>query len=182
MSSEFSYPAILILLAKKQILKAPENNTLLVCSVAQSCPDSATPWTVACQAPLVRGDSPGKNIGVGCHALFQGIFPTQGLLESSSSSQGINLKRWIVSVRKMRQPLSFLGVPIYFKFKIIFYTFTKALGQRFGIFSFPSPKFIMSINHCCSSNRVSASVILRISLTIYYLLPLMCPIVNVITL
>ena len=27
----------------------------------------------------VRGDSPGKNTGVGCHALLQGIFPTQGL-------------------------------------------------------------------------------------------------------
>ena len=26
----------------------------------------------------VRGDSPGKNIGVGCHAHLQGIFPTQG--------------------------------------------------------------------------------------------------------
>ena len=26
----------------------------------------------------VYGDSPGKNIGVGCHALLQGIFPTQG--------------------------------------------------------------------------------------------------------
>ena len=25
------------------------------------------------------GDSPGKNTGVGCHALLQGIFPTQGL-------------------------------------------------------------------------------------------------------
>jgi len=24
------------------------------------------------------GDSPGKNTGVGCHALLQGIFPTQG--------------------------------------------------------------------------------------------------------
>ena len=24
-------------------------------------------------------DSPGKNTGVGCHALLQGIFPTQGL-------------------------------------------------------------------------------------------------------
>ena len=98
------------------------------------------------------------------------------MLESSSSSQGFNLKRWTVSA--MRQPLSFLGLPIYFKFKIFFYTFTKALGQRFDIFSSPSPRFIMSINHCCSSNRVSASVILRISLTIYYLLPLMCPIVN----
>ena len=26
----------------------------------------------------VLGISPGKNIGVGCHILFQGIFPTQG--------------------------------------------------------------------------------------------------------
>ena len=26
----------------------------------------------------VHGDSPGKNTGVGCHALLQGIFPTQG--------------------------------------------------------------------------------------------------------
>ena len=24
-------------------------------------------------------DSPDKNIGVGCHSLLQGIFPTQGL-------------------------------------------------------------------------------------------------------
>ena len=26
----------------------------------------------------VHGDSPGKNTGVGCHALLQGIYPTQG--------------------------------------------------------------------------------------------------------
>ena len=26
----------------------------------------------------VHGDSPGKNTGVGCHALLQGIFLTQG--------------------------------------------------------------------------------------------------------
>ena len=37
-----------------------------------------TPWTVAHQAPLSM-DSPGKNTGVGCHALLQGIFQTQGL-------------------------------------------------------------------------------------------------------
>ena len=29
--------------------------------------------------PSVLGGSPGKNTGVGCHALLQGIFPTQGL-------------------------------------------------------------------------------------------------------
>ena len=27
----------------------------------------------------VHGDSPDKNTGMGCHALLQGIFPTQGL-------------------------------------------------------------------------------------------------------
>ena len=35
---------------------------------------------VDCSPPgsSVRGDSPGKNTGVGCHALLQGIFLTQG--------------------------------------------------------------------------------------------------------
>ena len=37
-----------------------------------------TLWTIACQA-FLSWDSPGKNTGVGCHALLQGIFPTQGL-------------------------------------------------------------------------------------------------------
>ena len=37
-----------------------------------------TLWTEACQAPLSR-DPPGKNTGVGCCAVLQGIFPTQGL-------------------------------------------------------------------------------------------------------
>ena len=36
-----------------------------------------TPWTVAHQAHL--WNFPGKNAGVGCHALLQGIFLTQGL-------------------------------------------------------------------------------------------------------
>ena len=38
----------------------------------------ATPWTVAHQAPL-SWNSPGKDTGVGCHSLLQGIFLTQGL-------------------------------------------------------------------------------------------------------
>ena len=35
---------------------------------------------VDCGLPVssVHGDSPGKNAGVGCHALLQGSFPTQG--------------------------------------------------------------------------------------------------------
>ena len=38
-----------------------------------------TPWTVAHQTPPSPWDSSGKNIGVGCHSLRRGIFPTQGL-------------------------------------------------------------------------------------------------------
>ena len=38
----------------------------------------STLWTVAYQAPLSMG-SPGKNAGVGCYFLPQGIFLTQGL-------------------------------------------------------------------------------------------------------
>ena len=38
----------------------------------------ATPWTVARPGSSGHGDFPGKNTGVGCHFLLQGIFPTQG--------------------------------------------------------------------------------------------------------
>ena len=38
---------------------------------------SATLWTIARQAPLSM-DSPGKNTGLHCHSLLQGILPIQG--------------------------------------------------------------------------------------------------------
>ena len=38
----------------------------------------ATTWIVACQL-LCPWDFPGMNTEVGCHAILQGIFPTQGL-------------------------------------------------------------------------------------------------------
>ena len=46
------------------------------CLVAQSC---LTLRSQDCSVPgsSVHGDSPGKNTGVGCHALLQGIFLTQ---------------------------------------------------------------------------------------------------------
>ena len=46
------------------------------CSVVSECwhPTNCSP-----PGSPVHGDSPGKNTEVGCHALLQGIFPTQGL-------------------------------------------------------------------------------------------------------
>ena len=42
---------------------------------------------------LCPWDSPGKNIGVGCHALLQGTFPTQGLAQSAIPQYKIKIKK-----------------------------------------------------------------------------------------
>ena len=47
--------------------------------VTQLCPTLCDPMDCSPPGSFVHGDSPGKNTGVGCHALLQGIFPTQGL-------------------------------------------------------------------------------------------------------
>ena len=48
------------------------------CSVAKSCPTLLQPYGLAHQTPLSMG-FPGKDTGIGCHFLLQGIFPMQGL-------------------------------------------------------------------------------------------------------
>ena len=60
------------------------------CLVTQSCPTLCDPMDCSPPGSSVHGDSPGKNTGVGCHALFQGIFPTQG------SNPGLLHCRWIL--------------------------------------------------------------------------------------
>ena len=50
----------------------------LLCLVAQSCLTLWDPMDCSPSGSSVHGDSPAKNTGVGCHALLQGIFPTQG--------------------------------------------------------------------------------------------------------
>ena len=63
---------------KKQavgFLNAPLSCAVLSCSVV-----SNTLWPYGLQPTrlLCPWDFPGKNTGMGCHSLFQGIFPTQG--------------------------------------------------------------------------------------------------------
>ena len=50
-----------------------------LCLVAQLCPILCDPMDCSLPCSSVCGGSPDKNTGVGCHALLQGIFPTQGL-------------------------------------------------------------------------------------------------------
>ena len=52
--------------------------------------ESCDPMDCSPPGSSVPGDSPGKKTGVGCHALLQGIFPTQG------SNPGLPHCRWIL--------------------------------------------------------------------------------------
>jgi len=45
--------------------------------VTQLCPTLCIPMDWGLPGSSVLGNSPGKNTEVGCHALLQGIFPTQ---------------------------------------------------------------------------------------------------------
>ena len=60
------------------------------CLVIQLCPTLFDPMNCSPPGSFVHGDSPGKATGVGCHALLQGIFPTQGL------NPGFPHRRWIL--------------------------------------------------------------------------------------
>ena len=57
----------------------------------QSCPTPCNPMVCSLPGSSVPGDSPGRNTREGCcHALLQGIFPTQG------SNPGLLHCRWIL--------------------------------------------------------------------------------------
>ena len=49
-----------------------------VCLVTQLCLNLCDLMDCSPPGSSVHGDSLGKNTRVGCHALLQGIFPTQG--------------------------------------------------------------------------------------------------------
>ena len=61
-----------------------------MCLVTQSYLTLCDPMDCSLPGSFVHGDSPGKNAGVGCHAVHQGIFPTQG------SNRGFLHCRWIL--------------------------------------------------------------------------------------
>ena len=61
-----------------------------LCLVAQSCPILHDPMDCSLSGSSVHGGCPGEYTGVDCHALFQGIFPTQ------RSNPGLPHRRWII--------------------------------------------------------------------------------------
>ena len=68
--------------------------------VSQSCPTLCDPIDHRPTRLLCPWNTPGKNAGVGCHALLQGIFPTNG------SNPGL-LHCWQILYH-----LSHLGIPV----------------------------------------------------------------------
>ena len=59
------------------IRKNGASQSCLCCAavVTQSCPTLCNPMDCSLTGSSDQGDSPGKNTGVGCHALLQEIFP-----------------------------------------------------------------------------------------------------------
>ena len=68
-----------------------------VCLVTQSCLTLCDSMDCSPPGSSVHGGSPGKNTGLGCCALLQGIFPTQG------STPGLPHRRQIVYVWATRE-------------------------------------------------------------------------------
>ena len=67
----------------------PQSNKDSVCVLSHSVvSDSAWPHGLWPTRLLCPWDSPGKNTGVGCHALLQGIFPNQDQTQVSHSAGG----------------------------------------------------------------------------------------------
>ena len=50
----------------------------VLCLVTQSCLILCDPRNCSLPGSSVHGDSPSKSTGLGCHAVLQGIFRTQG--------------------------------------------------------------------------------------------------------
>ena len=66
------------------------SSCVALCLVTQSCLPLCDPMDSSPPSSSAHGDSLSKNTGLGCHALLQGIFPTQG------SNPGLQHWRWIL--------------------------------------------------------------------------------------
>ena len=107
----------------------------------------ATPWKVTYQLHS-PWDFPGKNTGVGCHFLFQGIFPTQQL-----NLGLLYLLHWLVGslslkVRKLQQCASGLTTTDH--------KHTLSFASLFNTLEVEKQEFKSNIcTHCVLSTRFS---------------------------
>ena len=107
----------------------------IVCLVAQLCLTLCDPMDYSPPGFSVHGDFPGKNPGVGCHALLQGTLPTQ------QSNPGLPHCRQILYC------LSHQGIPMLLSNSIIFPTFVSypfsAQKNFYFLFLFSASLFLL---------------------------------------
>ena len=72
--------------------------------VTQSCRTPCSPVDCSLPGSSVHGDSSGKNVGVGCHFLLQGIFLTQAL--------NLGLLSWHMDVLSLAMKKAFLAFEV----------------------------------------------------------------------
>ena len=84
----------------------------LLCLATQSCLTFCKPMDCSPPGSSVHGDSPGKKTGVGCHALLQGVFPTQGLNPHLRSPAGDSLSGKELAGRQILCHYCHLGSPV----------------------------------------------------------------------
>ena len=122
---------------------------LHLCCVAQCYTTLCNPMNCGSS---VHGNSPGKNTGVGCPALLQGIFPTQGsipdILHCRLTTQ-LPHKIWIYDF-KISFPFSKL--PFHFDYGFLGMQLLSLMQSPLFIFSFV---FIWNQIHKTSLNPMS---------------------------
>ena len=87
-------------------LNLKEEQACIHAKLSHSCPTLCDPTDCSPPGSSVHGDFPGKNTAVGCHALLQGVFLTQG-----SNPYLLHLQRW----QAASLPLAPHGKPIHHK-------------------------------------------------------------------
>ena len=92
-----------------------------VCMCARLCPTLCDPMDCSPARLLCPWNFPGKNTGVDCHFLLEGIFPTQG-----SNLYLLNLLHWQVD----SLPLSYVGSPYSTLGTFFFYNLVLFMWHR----------------------------------------------------
>ena len=112
--------------------------------------DSLGPLRLQPARLLCPRDSPGKNTGVGCHALLQGMFPSQG-----SNLPLLHLLHWQVGSLPLAPP----GKPFELSISYLFSSFIGCLLQPQGqrilplLFVTVSQESVQGLAHCKSLTK-----------------------------
>ena len=95
-----------------------------VCAVASVLSSSLWPHGLKPTRLLCPWDSPGKKTGVGCYALLQGIFPTQG-----SNPCLLCPLHWQMNTLPLTPPGRSINVVTQFRFWNLFNQFTTGMDR-----------------------------------------------------